>query len=149
MHLDDLDAERREVALDLRALVGVDALSARGEVLLVHFDRLAVAFELERAEAEVAEHLPAAEKLVRPLELHERLVVLRAVGILKEDDAGAECFAPLGVGRRVGRVRGDRQEKNGEGSTGERTHLGSSIVHASPNARKSPGDARRTRSGRA
>src|SRR5205823_2051818 len=73
----------------------------------------------------------------------------RAGGILKASGAGADCFAPLGVGRRVGRVRGGRQEKSGEGSTGERTHLGSSIVHASPNARKSPGDARRTRSGRA
>jgi hypothetical protein len=50
--------ERREVALKLRALIGVHALTAFGQVLLERRDGLTVALELHGTDAQVAQDLP-------------------------------------------------------------------------------------------
>src|SRR5262249_27929361 len=66
--------QRREIALDLSALLRID-IGDRGQVLRVRIDGFAITLELHRAQAEVSEHLRRVRELVRSLELAVRVFV--------------------------------------------------------------------------
>jgi hypothetical protein len=100
------------VALELCTLVGVDLLLSLLEVLLEGGERLSVALETVRRDAEVAQDLPRRRSPVGGLELAVRLLVAGAVWILQQVDASAEVQARLLADRHVCRQRGEREARD-------------------------------------
>src|SRR4029079_9989224 len=80
---------------DLRTLFAVDPLAPLGKVFAERVDRLAVALELHRGDAEVAEDFPRRRRVVRGAELAIRVFVARAVRILEGAQPRAEVRAGL------------------------------------------------------
>lgn len=86
--------QRLQIALDLLALFGRDA-GRRAQIARVSVERLAIAFEADGAETDVAENFGRFGDFVRPLELNISLFDTLAVRVLQVIDAGAKVLTRL------------------------------------------------------
>ena len=112
--------ECSKVGFDLTLVFGRDVRALLLEVALKAVDGLAVELELRGAERHVLQSVYRPGQLVGALEERVRLLVARAVGVLKVRDAARHAlFRQVGVGRRGG-GRWDGLATLGEGRLGKR-----------------------------